>query len=55
MKGKRLKMKKILTYIITIITTLFIGIIGTLLVIKYTPQKQNNLEPTKTVSITETN
>ena len=48
-------MKKILTYIITIITTLFIGIIGTLLVIKYTPQKQNNLEPTKTVSITETN
>lgn len=43
------------TYIITIIITLFIGIIGTLIVIKYIPQKQNKIETTKTVSITETN
>jgi len=43
------------TYYLTIIITLMVGIIGTLAVQKYIPQKTEKIETNKTVSITETN
>ncbi len=50
-------MKEKIIYITTIILSFFIGIIGTLAVVKYTPQsKQTTADtPTQTVNITETN
>ena len=43
------------TYILTIIITLIIGIIGTLTIQKYIPQRLEKIETNQTVSITETN
>ena len=43
------------TYFLTIIITLMIGIIGTLTIQKYIPQKMEKIETNKTVNITETN
>ena len=50
-------MKEKTIYATSVITALFVGIIGTLLVIKYIPKNEKIIEQetTKTVSITETN
>jgi serine protease Do len=49
-------MKEKTKYITTIIITFFIGVIGTIITIKYLPeQNRQKIETTKTVSITETN
>lgn len=50
-------MKNKIIYTITIIVTFFIGVIGTLVVIKYIPKESQTVinESTRTVNITETN
>lgn len=50
-------MKEKTIYAVTIIIAFFAGIIGTLIVVEYIPKNEQiiNTDPTKTVSITETN
>jgi len=50
-------MKEKIIYTITIILSFFLGVMGTIVVIKYIPTKENTIiqDPTKTINITESN